>query len=560
MSHLHFEPPGPGTWHLNEQHCPRPLSRYFQEFYLDCFIEGANDGYGSYGLPYDWDSAIVNGWWYVSRQPVDGFEAFVDATADGNTEVSPSGTFKTRVEAARTTYEDKRWRTDLTRWDDEWKPELLSTYRALRDDDPDVLDDEGLIGHLRDCREAVLEAAYYHHRMSACGNFPFADYLAFVRTHSDCSPQQAVALLDGASPESAGPVGELERVVAAVAADIDAQNLILKDQDPGHIIDRLREWDGELGAAVDEWLDVVGYQPLTGYDVADAYGLERPGALVSTLQTALETETGTSEVHDPEDARESIRQQVPADEQDRFDERLEESRLTYRVRDERSLIDVRMLGIARRALLAAGRRLADRGRLRDFSHVVEFEHEEVLSALQGDPAPSAREVAAHAAHRTSHNSDDAPSVLGPDPSPPAPADEFPESMARLMRGLEANQWANAGGMVEEPDTEIAGHGASPGTVRGSARVITGPDDFDDISKGDILVAEATSSAFNTILPLLGGVVTDKGGMLSHPAIVSREFGIPGVVGCEDATDRLQDGDQIIVDGDHGTIRFVSEDQ
>lgn len=87
-------------------------------------------------------------------------------------------------------------------------------------------------------------------------------------------------------------------------------------------------------------------------------------------------------------------------------------------------------------------------------------------------------------------------------------------------------------------------------------MITNPDDFSAIEEGDVLVAEMTSSAFNVALPLLGAIVTDKGGMLAHPAIVAREFGIPGVVSCEDATDRIRDGDNIVVDGDAGTIEFV----
>lgn len=556
MTQLNFEPPGPGSWHLNEVHCPRPLSRYFQDFYLDCFIEGANDGYGSYGLPYDWESAIVNGWWYMARQPVDGYEEYVAARTEGDKPVSPTGEFETRTEATRVTFENRRWRTDLERWDTEWNPDIQSRNRSLRSVDPDDLDNEGLVEHLRECREAVVRAAYYHHRMSACASIPFGDFLAFVREHTGCSPKQAVSLMEGASPASAGAGDELERVVVALEADDEARDLLGADEQPGKIIERLRDCEGDVGTAVDAWLDIVGYQLITGYDVADAYGLERPGSLVSTLRTAVETDPDPDADDGTEDRLDSIRQQVPAKDRVTFDERFEEARLTYRVRDERSLLDVRTLGLVRRALLEAGRRLADRGLLRDASHAVDMEHDEVISALHGGPAPAAREVAAHAQHRTTHDSDDAPSVLGPDQSPIGPTEKLPEPVARIMRGREALEWANAGGVADEGDEEITGHGASPGTVSGPARVITGPDEFDEILEGDILVAPATSSAFNTILPLLGGIVTDKGGMLSHPAIVAREFGIPGVVGCETATDRIEDGENIAVDGEAGVVRFA----
>lgn len=556
MTQLNFEPPEPGTWFLNEVHCPRPLSRYFQEFYLDCYVEGANDGYGSYGLPYDWDSAIVNGLWYAARHRVDGYEEYVEARTNGENHVSPTGEFEARIEAARETFEDRRWRTDLERWDSQWKPDLRSRNRALRNVDPGELDDEGLIEHLHDCREAALEAAYYHHRMSACASIPFGEFLAFVREHTDCSPTEAVSLMDGATPASAGAEEELERVVNALEADGEATELLGGEAPPGEIIERLRKWEGDVGSAVEAWLDVVGYQLMTGYDVADAYGLERPGSLVSTLQAAIETDSEGDTEPGVEERLDSLRQDVPAEKRETFDERFEEARLTYRVGDERSLLDIRTLGLVRRALLEAGRRLTDRGLLRDASHAVNLEHEEVIAALRGMPAPTAREVAVHAQHRASHDSDDAPSVLGPDPSAPVPAEDLPGPMARLMRGREAMQWANAGGVTDAGDDEITGHGASPGTITGRARVITGPDEFDEFVDGDILVAEATSSAFNTILPLLGGIVTDKGGMLSHPAVVAREFGIPGVVGCEDATDRIEDGETIVVDGEAGVVRFA----
>jgi pyruvate,water dikinase len=83
--------------------------------------------------------------------------------------------------------------------------------------------------------------------------------------------------------------------------------------------------------------------------------------------------------------------------------------------------------------------------------------------------------------------------------------------------------------------------------------VSGPDEFDRIVKGDVLVTESTSEAFNILLPLLGAIVTDAGGLLSHSAIVAREYGIPGVVGTREATRRIDDGVMIRVDGDKGEV-------
>ena len=99
------------------------------------------------------------------------------------------------------------------------------------------------------------------------------------------------------------------------------------------------------------------------------------------------------------------------------------------------------------------------------------------------------------------------------------------------------------GSSEAPQEEnlLRGLAASGGVYEGPARRVSGPSEFDRIVEGDVLVTESTTEAFNILLPLLGAIVTDSGGLLSHSAIVAREYGIPGVVGTREATDRIPDG-------------------
>jgi pyruvate,water dikinase len=87
--------------------------------------------------------------------------------------------------------------------------------------------------------------------------------------------------------------------------------------------------------------------------------------------------------------------------------------------------------------------------------------------------------------------------------------------------------------------------------------VAGPDEFDRIQQGDVLVTESTTEAFNILLPLLGAIVTDAGGLLSHSAIVAREYGIPGVVGTREATQRIEDGSIVRVDGDAGEVSLAT---
>jgi pyruvate,water dikinase len=73
-----------------------------------------------------------------------------------------------------------------------------------------------------------------------------------------------------------------------------------------------------------------------------------------------------------------------------------------------------------------------------------------------------------------------------------------------------------------------------------------------------LITRQTDPGWGPIFPLISGLVIERGGMLSHGAIIAREFGIPAVVGVKDATRLIPDGKAIVVDGDKGLVRLVAE--
>jgi pyruvate,water dikinase len=79
------------------------------------------------------------------------------------------------------------------------------------------------------------------------------------------------------------------------------------------------------------------------------------------------------------------------------------------------------------------------------------------------------------------------------------------------------------------------------------------DQFDKIRGGDVVVCPVTSPAWSVVFPSMGALVTDGGGILSHPAIIAREHGIPAVVGTGNATDILKDGQTVTVDGTTGVV-------
>lgn len=104
--------------------------------------------------------------------------------------------------------------------------------------------------------------------------------------------------------------------------------------------------------------------------------------------------------------------------------------------------------------------------------------------------------------------------------------------------------------------KLEGFPGAPGIIEGYARVITHFDGFASVKSGDILVCPFTSTAWTPLFPKISAVVTDTGGMLTHAAIAAREYGIPAVVGCWNATHSIKDGDRVRVDGNNGIVEIL----
>jgi pyruvate,water dikinase len=178
----------------------------------------------------------------------------------------------------------------------------------------------------------------------------------------------------------------------------------------------------------------------------------------------------------------------------------------------------------------------------------------MCALVRGASEPSADELAQRCAARTALGPKDAPDALGPEAPPPPDPSGLPPGERRVMTAVGIAMGSLFGSSeAEHEENLLRGLAASGGSYEGIARRVAGPTEFARIEEGDVLVTESTTEAFNILLPLLGAIVTDAGGLLSHSAIVAREYGIPGVVGTREATDLIPDGARVRVDGDAGEV-------
>jgi pyruvate,water dikinase len=514
------------------------MTRYFQETHPPAFKKGTNDFARFYGLLIDSiQIGYVNGFAYNQVLP------------------APDAEIPERFKRAEQVFPQKLWREQLRDWDQNRKPSSIATHRELQSVNPDAFSDTELAAYLSRCRDHHSAMLAQHMRFTAGALLPTGDFLAHVGDWTGLPPSDLVGLMRGSAEVSAGGSEEMERLKRAFAQNSAARDALASTGDPAQVLASLRSLSGEAGAAVSGYLDLVGYRLIDGFDIAEPTALEMPDALLRAMRIAVSGEDQASDVS----ARiAEVRAKVPSAHQAEFDELLEEARLTYRLRDERGVYsDIWASGLMRRAALSAGRRVASRGRIGTPQQMLEASLDEMCALVRDTDGPSADELAKRAEYRAAHTAKDVPPVLGPHKPPPPDLAALPPAVGRVMRAIFISLGHLFGSSQAQNEEKVLyGLAASKGVYQGPARRVSGPSEFGRIAKGDVLVTESTTEAFNILLPLLGGIVTDNGGLLSHAAIVSREYGIPGVVGTREATERIADGVLIRVDGDAGEVTVL----
>ena len=148
------------------------------------------------------------------------------------------------------------------------------------------------------------------------------------------------------------------------------------------------------------------------------------------------------------------------------------------------------------------------------------------------------------------------STWKPVPALGEPPEVVTEPFTVMLWGITSDSvaaWLGGGG---SDDGGLKGFAASPGVAEGPARVIHTADQIGEVQEGDILVAPLTAPSWAPIFGKIGATVTDTGGMMSHAAIVCREYGLPAVTGTGFATTSIRTGQRIRVDGSNGTVTVL----
>lgn len=537
-----FTAPGPGGWMYDATHHGlRPVTRFLRPAYEHAVTVGMPEMFVRYGLPLAGVRlGFVHGCAYMrimgigepDRPKGEPPKLVLKVLARVHPELRRRN--RTAAEALR----DQRWRQDVDQWFERDRAGVVELNRRLQAVDLAGLDDHALLAHLDDCLAHFRTTSVDSFRYHGGDIIPAGLFLAACAGWG-ADVAEAAALFRGASPATL----ENDRLLAPVARAIATAPA------PPTSIAEIRALGREVSALVDTWLDDQGWRVLSSDDV-DAPTLAERDDLQLRALLAAKADRQLVEPPDPT----PVRDRVPEADRDRFDALLDEARHGFTLRDDH--VGVRWnwpVGLIRRALLEAGGRMVERGLVHDARHVVELDPDEVGAALAGS-GPSADELAQRRAYRDAVEQFGPPSFLG-EPGGEAPLDAFPAPLATITGAA----LSVIGALNADPEgTPLHGLGIGDQVYRGRACVVGSPvDAHDRLEDGDVLVVPFTSPSYDSLFALVGAVVTDHGGPMSHTAIMAREFGVPAVIGAPGSTSTIPDGATVEVDPVAGRVSVLA---
>jgi phosphohistidine swiveling domain-containing protein len=478
---------------------------------------------------------------------------------------APFGGFETKTAAGGWAYEhelEPTWEPDLPRlersalevaerWERELRPACWAITEEIRAMRPEPPPPDEAVALLHRLVELVREQ-WRLHFLTVIPVHAAREVLhdAWVERFGKADELEPYRLMEGLPNETLEADEQLWGV-GRLARELDVADAIL-ELPAGAALERLaathhgRRVRHELDAYL---LRYGGRSRL--HELSEPRDAERPELVLESLRLMLEHPRDLAlERTDREEGRRALEGEVLArlDEADRasFAAVLERVCAAVPLEETHAYhIDYPGLQATREVLLGFGRRLVAEGRLDAAAEVFMLRLEELRESVADAWGDSLQALIAERARELSEARTEAPAPWLGDP-PDANA-EVPPMVAKFY---------GVPGTAEWDGEVLQGTPASAGRAVGTARVINGPGDFGRLRAGDVLVCQTTTPAWTPLFASAGALVTDTGGILSHAAIVAREYRLPAVVGCDVATTAIRDGARVEVDGDAGRVRVA----
>ncbi|SPF79509.1 PEP-utilizing enzyme [Pseudoprimorskyibacter insulae] len=559
-------------WFCNSQHWPTPFKPF------DCvMVEFATKCLGQYNTR------------HLLVPPANGVDYRI---LNGYVYFSPIGVEPSKIEARIPEFLDRAGHY-YQNWDSllaNWKKKVLATIDELNalsfEALPDVVDAEKVKGGVGLDPTTDLFATYdkaihlcyvtwqYHFEFLNLGYAAYLDFFGFVKEQFPSIPDQAIAkMVQGVDSELFRPDDELKKLakLAVELGLVDALNT-------GSVDDALaavaaapngQKWLDAWKASQDPWFNFTSGN---GFYSSDKYWIDHLDIPMGYLRDYIQRLLDGDEIMRPTEKLLSERDRITAEYREMMDEeaqavfdgKLGLSRTVFPyVEDHNFYIEHWALGVFWRKMRELSQLLADQGFWQnpdDMFYLNRNEVRDVLWDYSSAWATGGEKAGTDYWPAEIERRRKIVDTLAAQPPIPAlnnPPEVITEPFTIMLWGITSEsiqRWAQA----DTAGDDLQGMAGSPGVVEGVARVLRSPDQLGELQKGEVLVTPVTAPSWAPVFGKISAAVTDIGGMMSHAAIVCREYGLPAVTGTGNASSRIKTGMRVRVNGNDGTVTILDE--
>jgi phosphohistidine swiveling domain-containing protein len=547
-------------WIFDDLHCPNPVTPLFFDiggWWLTC-----DHMFRRFGTPFacDWIAKCINGYVYTAAIPADP-DVHAEAT-EYNARYVPrvprDPAMPERIGAYMGAVLPHYAANFLDWWRERLRPEIERNFAYLDGYDMDAAD----LVELAVLLEDAIDIHDRHWKIHWMLNFAqFSSTLALNATIEEVKGGVDAGLVgrlqSSVSDRNWDSIEALWRMKEEVAGDAELREAFRGETagDVLRLLDDTERGRRFVSERVDPYRREFGYKAIWSHEFGFPTWNENPAPIVEAVRGYLESgydyPTTLAAVRDDlERAVEELMDGV-SEEPDR--QKLQEALdlslgMNPLTPDHHFFIDQGTNARLRIVLVAIGRKLTEAGLLDDPEDVFYLRYNELRAFMANPEAFEAREL-------VSERRDERERAFTIRPR------EWVGTATEEALGFPyATLWGFPEKFHREPPAkkdEVHGLAGSPGVIEGPARRVASLDEADKVMEGEILVCQMTNPAWVVLFTKIAGLVTDAGGVASHPAVVAREFGIPAVVGTSDATARIKTGDRVRVNGATGVVDILS---
>ena len=528
-----------GFFQWDKLHFPKPQTVLTQDIISTSVSTGFSAAMDSFACPVGLQYRTINTYAYVTMVPFDLGDETIEQRV---------GRYKENTREIMSNMREL--------WENEWLPSIIPALDESRTRDYASLSDRELFATLEQMISEVVQRWTVHGKI----NLVLMAASLVVDFYNEAlgpdDPTEAYEALQG-YPTRSVDAGRGLWALGRVVTKSPELSRLFEGHGPDQIMAELEKSDigRNFIVALKSYLDEFGWRS-DAFELADYTWRENPAVPLNAIQGYMhldESDNPDVKYEEAVQRREELlakaRQTLSSEPEKlaQFDG-LHKLAEPYATITENHNYYIDQIGdtVLRLPILEMGRRLAGSGRIVDVDDIFHLTTDDIKQAFAGKDYQALVEERKGEIERWSKI---VPvPVIGEPPPHEGEQDPLAGAFAKFF------------GVPPEPSTDpniIQGLGASPGTVQGTAKVVRTLAEANKLEKGDIMVCEMTMPPWTPLFSIVGAVVADTGGPLSHCAIVSREYRLPCVVGTIIGTAAIQDGMMLTVDGAKGIVRIDS---